>query len=195
MYAILAEDSNDVECLKVLIKRLKNDKSLSIKGKGFGGCAKMLKDGKKQLDTYKALGFNRFIICYDKDKSTDNMRYNEIVASIIKPSKIQKTDKICILIPTEEIEAWILSDLTSISKVISSWKPSETYAQPEHIKNPKEKLTKLSETKNSKPLYIHTIHNSLVFEHINLDAIKKKCPSFIELSKFIENEEANYPKK
>ena len=46
MYSILAEDQNDVDCLKVLIKRLKNNDSEKIKGKGFKGCGNMLNKGK-----------------------------------------------------------------------------------------------------------------------------------------------------
>lgn len=195
MYAILAEDTNDVECLKVLIKRLKNNKSVKIKSKGFGGCSKMLRDGWKTLKLFDKSGCSQFIICYDRDKETVQQRHEEVVRQIIKPSGIKKDKLICILIPIEEIEAWILADVQAVSSVIPSWRPTEKFPNPESVINPKGKLTQLSQTKKAKPLYIYTVHNQKILQYIDLGIVKKKCPSFKVLADFIENRTPNYPKK
>lgn len=195
MYGIIAEDKSDIECLKVLIKRLKNNNSLSIKGMGYGGCARMLIKGANQLNIYHKAGVTHFVICYDKDRATKKNRYNEVVDRVVKPSGIHKSNnKICILIPTEEMEAWILADIEAVTKIIPSWKPSERFSSPELVESPKEKLEKLSRIKSSKPLYVHATHNQQVFEHIDLETVKSKCPSFAELYKFVKNDTANYPK-
>jgi hypothetical protein len=196
MYGIIAEDNSDIECLKVLIKRLAKNDSLKIKHKGYKGCANMLRDGWKELKAYSQLShITHFIVCYDKDDSKGQTRYEEVINKIIKPSGIKKDkNKICILIPTQEIEAWILADIQAVTQIISSWQPSENFASPETIESPKEKLIKLSQVKNAKPLYDHATHNSKIFEKINLQTVKNKCPSFVELAQFIENDIANYPK-
>lgn len=195
MYGIIAEDNSDIECLKVLIKRLADNHTLTIKGKGYKGCANLLRDGWNQLKVYEKSGINRFIICYDKDKATKQSRYEEIISKILKPSDIKKDkNKICILIPTEEIETWILADIKAVTQIISSWQPSENFSSPEMVENPKEKLIKLSQIKNSKPLYDYTTHNPKIFEKINLQTVKNKYPSFAELYEFVKNDTANYPK-
>lgn len=196
MYAVLAEDKSDVECLKVLIRRIANDESLKIAGKGFKGCAKMLDDGWKDLEKLQDKNYDKFIICYDRDKDRSQKRYEEVITKIIKPAKINKNkNKICILIPTEEIEAWILADIQAVSAVITSWNPTENFSTPEAVINPKEKLTHLSQIRKSKPLYGHATHNPKILKKVDLDIVKKKCPSFRVLANFIENGTPNYPKK
>lgn len=194
MYGIIAEDNSDIECLKVIIKRLAKNDSLKIKHKGYKGCANMLRDGWKDLKAYSQLSYiTHFIVCYDKDDSKGQTRYEEVINKIIKPSGL-KNKKVCILIPIQEMEAWILADIESVTKVISSWKPAEKFQSPELIESPKEKLTKLSQTKSSKPLYDYVTHNQQVFKHIDLEIVKKKCPSFAELYEFVKNDTANYPR-
>lgn len=196
MYGIIAEDDSDIQCLKVLIKRIKQDSSLTIKGKGYKGCSHMLRKGFNQLKAYHKLGVTHFVICHDKDRATEQNRYNEVFDKVVKPSGIHKSNnKICILIPTEEMEAWILADIEAVTKVIPLWKPSEKFTSPESIESPKEKLTKLSRTESSKPLYNYVTHNQKVFEHIDLETVKNKCPSFAKLYEFVKNDVANYQKK
>ncbi len=195
MYSIVAEDDSDVNCLKVLIKRLIDKPSFKSRGKGYDGSGKLLQDGWKEFKAADQLGFTRFIVCYDQDNSAKQARYEEVISKIIKPSGVKKEkNKICILIPKQEMEAWILADIEAVTKIIPSWKPSERFSSPELVESPKEKLEKLSRIKSSKPLYVHATHNQQVFEHIDLEILKKKCPSFAELHEFVKNDIANYPK-
>jgi hypothetical protein len=130
------------------------------------------------------------------DKETAQKRYEEVVTKVIKPSGIKKPENlICILIPTEEIEAWILADIKAVSKVIPSWQPKDEYPNPEDIKDPKETLIRLSRINKPKPLYSHNTHNEQVMKHIDLEMVKKKCPSFAELAEFVESDISNYPKR
>jgi len=179
---ILAEDTNDVDCLKVLIKRL--DQSINAKGKGFSSCGNMLNKGKRELVFQVNRGYSKFIICYDRDDSTVNQRRQEVISKIIKPSGVKK-DNICILIPVEEMEAWILADIASVSKAIPSWKPNKEFSSPERVSSPKEELTRLSRKERSKPLYNYATDNATIFKYLDLEILKKKCPSFKVLADFI----------
>lgn len=197
MYVVIAEDDSDFNCLQILIKRLAKDNSISVKGEGFGCCGVMLNKAANILKLWdKKQEYRKFIICYDRDKETVQKRYEEVITKIIKPSGIKKSENlICILIPTEEIEAWILADIKAVSQIIPSWQPKQEFLHPEEIVNPKEELRKLSREGKPKPLYRHETHNEQVMKHIDLEAVKKKCPSFVELAHFVESNIANYPRK
>jgi hypothetical protein len=196
MYVVIAEDDSDFNCLQILIKRLAKDSTISIKGEGFGCCSVMLNKAANVLKQWdKKQEYRKFIICYDRDKETVQKRYEEVITKVIKPSGIKKTENlICILIPTEEIEAWILADLKAVSNVISSWQPKQLFPNPEAIINPKEELRRLSREGKPKPLYRHETHNEQVMKYLDLEVVKNKCPSFAELYEFVKNDIANYPK-
>jgi hypothetical protein len=196
VYVVIAEDSSDLNCLKVLIRRLANDNKVRITGKGYSSCGDMLNKGAAQLKLQDELGCHKFIICHDRDKESTQKRYEKVVSSIIKPAKINKPENsICIVIPTEEIEAWILADIHAVSLVFSSWIPKNNYLNPEEIINPKEVLRKLSGENKPRPLYSHNMHNEKVMQYIDLEIVKKKCRSFVELANFIERGISNYPER
>lgn len=133
MYGILGEDKSDVATLKVLIRRLERSDSIPVKTKGYDGCGEMLRKGAKQLRLFTRLGCNRFVVCYDSDGEEPNARYHKIVESIIRPSGLTGLREIiCILIPVQEIEAWILADIEAVSNIIKSWHPKPIY-NPETI--------------------------------------------------------------
>lgn len=196
MYVVIAEASSDIDCLKILIRNLANNKSIPIEGKGFGSCGDMLNKGAKLLSFYgKQKESHKFIICYDRDKDSAQQRYEQVISKIIKPAEIKKAGNlICILIPTEEIEAWILADIKAVSKVFSSFQSKKEFLHPETVANPKETLESLINKDKQRPLYTDTSDNKQIMEYLDLEIVKKKCPSFAELADFVENNIANYPR-
>jgi hypothetical protein len=249
MYVVIAEDQSDVNCLKVLIKRLekhkwiekklkiweedkklewierrkedwfneknfkkdikqlyedhrnilleeyKKNSGVTVIGKGFDCCGNMLNKGAKffQLHSNNKDTF-KFIVCHDRDEKSQEEIYNKVVSEIIDNANIKSDKLICILIPTEEIEAWILADIHAVSKVITSWQPTEKFSSPETEPEPKEILRRLSRINKPKPLYSHNTHNEQVMKYIDLAIVKSKCPSFAVLANFVEKDIANYPK-
>lgn len=183
MYGILGEDDSDTDTLKVLIRRLANDPSLSIRPKGFNGCAEMLRKGARQLRAFANTGCTRFVISYDADRCDPTLRHREVIERIVNPSGIGFP--CCVLIPVQEIEAWILADIQAVSKVLTSWNPSPLETEPERIDDPKEYLEALSRNNKKKPIYDHATHNAKVAKHLNLDRLRTRCPSFVPLARFI----------
>jgi hypothetical protein len=190
MYAIIGEDNSDVEMLNALIRRMANAPHLSVKRKGYKGCAEMLEKGWRQIKAFSLLGCTHFIICYDSDREDPEVRRQAIVEKIIKPSGVDGT--FCALVPIQEIEAWILADLPAIAKIITSWRVPREIKHPERIVDPKEHLETLCRKANAKPLYVHAVHNSKVACHLDLEIVRSKCPSSVALFELMKTGQGNY---
>lgn len=182
MYGILGEDSSDVATLKVLVRRLAGDESLTIKVKGYSGCAQMLRKGARQLRLFQNLGCTRFVICHDADGPDPKPNRERVKSKIIKPSGI--SDDYCIVVPVQELEAWILADIECATNIFSSWKPTAIH-NPEAIPSPKEHLKNLCRTGHKRRHYDHTIYNEQMAKHLDLNKISRKCPEFRVLEKFV----------
>ena len=189
MYGIIGEDKSDVETLKVLIRRLANDDGVRVKGKGYNGCAPMLCKGARQLRLFLKLGCNRFIVCYDADQQNPQTRYQKVAQKVVKPSGLSQL--MCILIPVQELEAWILADVGAGSNIFKKWNVNEI-ANPEGIASPKEHLEKISR-RGSKPRYSHATHNEKIARYLDLEKVRQKCPSFLPLVNLVVNSKGNYP--
>jgi hypothetical protein len=183
VYGILGEDDSDVETLKVLVQRIIKDRRLKIITKGFGCCGDMLNKGKRELISMKGLGCKKFIICHDSDENEPVEVRKKVHEMIVKPSGL--AGPFCIVVPVREIEAWILADIGSVTNVISSWKPSPIKTSTERIAKPKEHLEKLSRSAKGFTRYDYTIHNPSVAKHLDLEVVRRKCPSFHPLYDFL----------
>ena len=190
MYGVIGEDKSDVATLKVLIRRLANDESVTVKGMGYSGCAQMLRKGAKQLELFLNHGCDRFVVCYDADQKKPRDRYNEVVEKVLKRSRL--TGLMCILIPVQELEAWILADVGAGANIFKKWNAKEINS-PERIANPKERLEKISK-KGTRPRYSHATHNEKLAKHLDLEKVRQKCPSFRPLVDLVVNAAGNYPK-
>jgi len=192
-YAILGEHQSDAQTLKVIVKRLsrtimpaKQADKLSIRPKGYEGWSEMFRNGRKDVSALAELGCRRFIVCFDSDGHDPGVRKKKIMNEIIRPSGVKKP--VCALVPVEEIEAWILADISAVAKILKSWRPFKEIVNPEKISSPKERLKKLCrDRKTRKERYQKTIHNEKVAEYLDLDVLHKKCASFRFLSDFVKN--------
>ena len=190
MFAVIAEDKSDVETLTTLIRRIADNQSVSVKGKGYNGCAQMLCKGAVQLRAFAAAGVcKRFVVCYDSDRASPEARRRELIERVIVPSGVFAP--MCALVPVQEIEAWILADVNAVGKVITGWMPNENIHNPEAINDPKEYLEKMSR-QSQRPRYAHAVHNSKIAKYLDLTQVRKKCPSFLPLYEIVTEGKGNY---
>jgi hypothetical protein len=185
----LGEDDSDIETLKVLIRRLADDQKIAIRGKGFDGCGKLLKEGWKYLKSLPELSCSRFVIAHDADQRNSKEVEHILRDKIIKPSGVETS--ICLLVPVQEIEAWLLADVEAVSNIFKGWKPKPE-TNSESKPHPKEYLEKLSRDAGGRPRYLHAIHNQQLAKHINLGKVSKSCPSFRPLEQFVKLGKGNY---
>lgn len=184
MYGILAEDDSDTQTLKVIVKRLAGNSSLTVKTKSYNGCGKLLRKGAKQLQLFKELSLTRFIVCHDADGPDPRQKHDLVIRKIVQPSGL--SSDCCVVIPVQELEAWILADIECASNVFPSWKP-KPIENPESIPRPKEYVERLSRSSNHKPRYSHAVHNERMAKHLDLGKVATKCSAFRTLVAFVKN--------
>jgi hypothetical protein len=176
VYGVIGEEESDAEVIKVLVRKLKNSQTLKFLCKGFCGDGELLKNGAKNLRAFKTQGCDKFVVCYDADGPDPAKRHEAVVKKIIEAAEI--ASEYFVVIPVQEIEAWILADIQAVTKVFTSWKPDPIKENPEGITNPKERLISENRKYFGKPKYTPSVHNPRVAEHLDLHTVRKRCPSF-----------------
>jgi hypothetical protein len=183
VFAILGEDYSDVDTLKVILRRLRGDPHLPIRGKGYSGSGELLQKGCNQLLAFAELGCRHFVVCHDADGADPAPHHAQVAARIVKPAGV--ADRCCIVIPVQELEAWLLADIEAVSNLFD-WQP-HPIANPENVPSPKEHLEKLSRISKHRSRYNHAKDNPRLAEHIDLAKVSKKCRSFHPLEKFVQS--------
>ena len=182
VWAVLGENRSDAETLKALLKLIKRDERITVRTKGYDGGGELLRKGARQLTLFAGLGCTRFVVCHDADRHNPRAVYQRVTAQIVRPSGLSSSS--CVVVPVQEIEAWILADIRAVNRIITSWTPPEI-PDPESIDSPKEYLNRLSEGSNRKPRYDHATHNPAVAKYLNPAEILRKCNSFREFYEFL----------
>ncbi len=184
-YAVLGEDASDASTVKVLIRRIAKTPSLPISPKGFDGAGDLLKKGARQIQEYRRRGIVKFIVVYDADGPDPDQCRHRAIEQILAPAGIE--DEGIAVIPVQELESWILADIESVTRVITSWTPN-SIAHPESIESPKDVIESLSRNARKRQRYFHREHNEKVAEHLRLDVVAKKCRSFRPLVEFVRRD-------
>lgn len=183
MFAVLAEDPSDAEVLVVLIRRISGDANRPIHRKGFGGCGELRRKAGRQIVNFARQGATHFVICHDSDGDDPADIRRSVTASL--RGQITLTEhRHKIVVPVQELEAWMIADEQAISAVIPSLLTAEV-KHPESLENPKEWLINSSRKGRSRPLYVPHVFNEKVAGYLNIDKAGKKCPSFLELVGFV----------
>jgi hypothetical protein len=164
---IIAEDDTDVKCLKILIKKIRP--SIVLKGIGVGGGGNMSNMRKMEQWTRSlyAESCHFLLVVHDLDRNgaTNALNdKNELMNKLKNALAKNPITQHCIIIPIEELEAWLLSD---------------KHLNPENIVNPKQYLKKANKN-------YRTSDNEWLATQIDIVQISAKCPSFLPLKKFIE---------
>lgn len=185
MFGVIGEDQSDVDTLRVIIRRLWRGDPVKIRTRGYSGCGQMLNKGAGQFGLFRNQGASRFVVCHDADQSPAAAIRDAVLERVIRPARV--SGSACIVVPIQEIEAWILADLSKVSVVIPSWAPPPNdIASPEAFTDPKDWLERLSR-QHARPRYVHAVHNTKIAEHLDFAKVARSCPSFRPLQDFVQN--------
>jgi len=182
LIGIIAEDDSDVDCIKIIVRKLKPSQKIGFKKFVGNGCGKISRKANAWALQFKRLKCNSIILLHDLDrKSLPELR--EKIDAAFLPSPIEKY---VVSIPIEELEAWLLSDPSAIAATFDIRKRLNLPNQPETVPSPKEFLGGFIWRETGKRhTYLNTKHNSKIVENIDINEIIKKCPSFRDLNDFI----------
>jgi hypothetical protein len=188
VYILLTEDPTDFDAVKAIIRRLAGDLSLPVRGKGFNGAGELLKRGAPSINAILDNNATRCIVVHDCDGDDSEERHQRVVAEVF--GKVKKKGVFCTVIPKQEIEAWILADITCVTKVFPGWRPDRQYPNPETVPKAKEELIRLSKGPNMRPRY-STADNKELANVLDLAIVRAKCPSFAPLAMLVEQGKGN----
>ncbi|MEJ2065754.1 MAG: DUF4276 family protein [Reinekea sp.] len=176
---LIMEDKSDIEVIDQFLKKYMDESSFSIKKFIGNGCGKL----KNKCDIWTKnlfdMGCYCVIIFHDLDRNNENDLREELLKKV--PEKTYP--KSLIVIPIEEIEAWLLSDEKAIKQVFNLKARPKKIANPETIKSPKEHIRDMV-WRQGKKRYLNTVHNKRIASIITLDNLKR-CPSYIPFHDFV----------
>ena len=180
---VIAEDSSDVDVIRILLKKTSAKKfsTTHFVGKGCGPLKKKIPGWCK---AFKQKGVYAVLVVHDLDRN-DLAQLQQKLTDML-PDKL--FTKSTVVIPIEELEAWLLSDEVAIKKALNLQSTPKSIHHPETIVSPKEHLGALikQNSKGGLKQYVNTVHNSLIAQNISIVKLAK-CASFKSFSDFAKN--------
>jgi len=177
---VIAEDASDVDIVKhILIKYLGNG-GVSVKNFVGNGCGKLKQKCDSWTENLIKRGCEHVLIFHDLDRNKEH-EIREKLATKVPPEKYPNS---FIIIPIQEMEAWLLSDAEAIKTVFKLSKAPKKITDCESIESPKEYLRDLV-WRLGKKRYLNTTHNEKLAEITSLINFNR-CSSFKKLDKYIK---------
>lgn len=177
----IVEDQSDLDILHALATRIATRK-FSVSHFIGRGCGAVRRKARPWCENLAAKGCAYIAIVHDRDRN-DVTELRSALTTIVPQSLSAKTS---IIIPIEEIEAWLLSDAAAIGRALKLQKAPQSVNHPEKIVSPKEYLVRSVRKCSLKTkTYIPTVHNRLVARELSIEVVREKCPSFCEFHRFV----------
>ena len=179
-YGLIAEDASDIEVIKKLAKKLcgKNISSSQFVGKG---CGPIKRKAVAWCKAFATKGCSQILLVLDRDRHDADQLRSQLIDVLSVAPQARKV----VVVPSEELEAWLLSDHSAIKVALNLRKPIKEEHHPEQIASPKEYLgAAVWKISNKTVTYVNAIHNPLIADHIDVARISKKCPSFRPFAEF-----------
>ena len=177
---VIAEDMSDVEVIKILLKKTSAKKfsTAQFVGKGCGPLKKKIPGWCK---AFKQKGVHAVLVVHDLDKNDQDQLQQKLAALL--PANMFATATV--VIPIEELEAWLLSDEIAIQKALKLQDTPKPVHHPETIESPKEHLGTLVKqySKGGLKQYVNTVHNAQIAQNMSIAKLSK-CKSFTAFSAF-----------
>lgn len=169
---VIAEDDSDVDVITEILAKYMAKNTFSIKKFVGNGCGKLKQKCDSWAQSLVLRGCEHVFLFHDLDRNNEKKLRKALESKL--PSRLFPNS--LIVIPIEEIEAWLLSDMEAIKKVFSLPKAPKAIANCEQIESPKERLAETIWHIGRKR-YLNTVHNKIISQHASLDNFRR-CSSF-----------------
>jgi hypothetical protein len=176
---VIAEDNSDIEVINEIISKYLPQEEYKIKKFVGNGCGKLRNKCDSWTNNLFKSGCEYVFIFHDLD------RYKEKELRRTLENKVcpKVNPKSLIVIPKEELEAWLLSDAKALKKVFGLEKEPKKISNCEVIESPKEHIRDLM-YKLGKKRYLNTVHNKKIAKETCLSNFQR-CKSFKPFGDFI----------
>lgn len=171
---LIAEDLSDIEVIKILGSRITGRK-LSAHHFVGKGCGPIARKTPGWCNALHGKGCNKVLLVHDRDKCNPVELRSKLEKILLIALQHTKT----VVIPVEELEAWLLSDVVAIRDALHIQGAMKEVAKPELVISPKEHIGKMVRAASKKKIqYVNTVHNYLIAKRMDIDKLDLKCPSF-----------------
>ncbi|MCH8012855.1 MAG: DUF4276 family protein [Candidatus Marinimicrobia bacterium] len=177
---VIAEARNDIDVLYQLTCKLVAENSFCFRKFIGYGCGKLRRKCNAWAKNLIRRGCTHLVVMHDLDRGDESKLRQELNNAIESLS----FDGSLILIPIQEVEAWLLCDASALKEVFSMKKEAKVPAEPERILEPKEHLRDLV-WKACGKRYVNTIHNTRIAAEMRIASLKA-CGSFSPYHEFLE---------
>lgn len=176
---VIAEDDSDVDVIAEILAKYMVKNTFSVKSMVGHGCGKI----RQKCDSWSRLLFKRgcehVFLFHDLDRDNE-ADLRKLLEKKLSP---KVTPNSLIVIPIEELEAWLLSDTEAIQHVFSLPKRPKKISNCESVTSPKEHLAKMVWLSGGKR-YVNTIHNKKISERVSLENLKR-CSSYTNFDNYL----------
>ena len=182
---IIVEDNSDFLAIRELIKRIAKKDKLTFKKVIGNGCGRIKNKCLAWSKNLNRRGCNMLILVHDLDRKILSDLHFELDVEL-KTSPISNR---LVCIPTEELEAWLMSDPKILKEIFGLKRIPKIGNKPESISSPKERLGEhIKFCSDKKTTFLHTKHNEVIAKQISIEEIDKKCKSFRPFHKFVSEQ-------
>lgn len=178
---VIAEQINDVEVLYELTCKLTPENSFSFKKFVGHGCGTLRRKCSAWARILAAKGCSHLVVLHD----LDDRRETELRATLEGSLETILSESRVILIPVQEIEAWLLTDAKALKEVFNMRRIPKVPTNPEAVDSPKEKLADIV-WREARRRYVNTIHNKKIAAAARVSKVKT-CVSFRPYPRFISS--------
>jgi hypothetical protein len=176
---IIAEDKSDVEVVIHIIGKYVDRGAFTIRKFVGNGCGKLRNKCDRWAATLFQSGCDHVMVFHDLDRH-DKAALKALLRRKVPADRYPRS---VVIIPIEEMEAWLLSDERAIQETFGLKKPPPRIENCEAIKSPKEYLAQVVWS-IGKTRYLNTAHNERIAERVSIDNLRR-CSSFLELDAYI----------
>lgn len=180
LIGVIAEDNSDVDVVKEILGKYSHSGAYKVKKYAGGGCGSLQRKCGEWAKLLVAQGCKHLLVVHDRDRHEREFLRRTLRAKI----PIGDFPNSLVVIPVEEIEAWLLADERALGVVFETKRPFKRIQNPEAVQSPKEMIGRIVD-KSCKKIYVNTAHNLRLAKAAELQCLRR-CPSFVELDEYLK---------
>jgi hypothetical protein len=177
---VIAEDTTDLETVRVLIQRVRPVKVL---GHASAGSSRIPTKAVAWMKDLARRGASKVLIVHDldRDPTTGELRDEAALRRRLMnlPAPAGVTQVVCI--PVKELEAWLWASDACLSRVARQ--PTRGLPDPAAVRGPKERFIALSRDERRQAWYTPN-DNAALARLLELEVCAARCPSLRTLIAF-----------